>query len=90
MDIYAQIAEKIIEHQETVVGPVAVQQAQQVSSLKIDWPRHQVSIIGDEPAAIDQLVGQYEVLFGPLAIAVCKEAAAKVGIAADKLPKSLR
>jgi hypothetical protein len=90
MDVYAQIAEKIIEQQETVVGPVAIQQAQQVAALKIDWPKHQVSITGDESAAIDQLVEQYKILFGNLAIEVCREAASKVDVPHDKLPKSLR
>lgn len=92
MDVYAQIAEKIIEQQETIIGPVAVEQAKQVSGLKVDWPKHQVMVSGDEPGVIDKLVEQYKELFGQISVEVCKEAASKIssGLPPEKLPKSLR
>lgn len=92
MDVYAQIAQKIIEHQETIIGPVAVEQATQVSGLKVDWAnKHQVAVSGNEPAVIDKLVAQYKELFGQISVEVCKEAAATLTaqLTGDKLPKSL-
>ena len=38
--LFDQIAEKIIEQQENIIGPVAIQQAKRVKELKIDWPKH--------------------------------------------------
>ncbi len=92
MDIYAQIAAKIIAGQEAIIGPVAVEQAQQVHNLKVDWPKHQVSISGDEADAIDELVEKYKNLFGQISVEVSKESAgALIGqLAADKLPKALK
>lgn len=92
MDDYAQIAEKIIEEQETIIGPVAIEQAQQVEGIRLNWAKHEVFISGDESSVIDKLVEQYKQLFGQISVEVCKEAAAKAGVSlpADKLPKSLR
>jgi hypothetical protein len=92
MDVYAQIAVKIIKQQETIIGPVAIEQAQQVSSLTIDWPKQAVSIIGDEIRAIDQLVQKYKDLFGEISVEVSKQAAASlVGeLPPDGLPETLK
>jgi hypothetical protein len=89
--VYAQIAEKIIKHQETIIGPVAIEQAQRVPNLKLDWPKHSVAISGDEKGVIDSLVNTYKALFGQISVEVCKEAAgALLGqLPADKLPKTL-
>ena len=38
MDVFAQIVEKIIEQQESIIGPDAIQQAKHVIELTIDWP----------------------------------------------------
>lgn len=92
MDVFAQIAVKIIQAQEAIIGPVAVEQAQRVSNIKVDWPKHQVSISGDKSAAIDQLVNQYEDLFGQISVEVSKEAAASLSsqLQQDQLPKALK
>ncbi len=92
MDVYSQIAEKIIEQQESIIGPVAIEQAKAVSGIKVDWAKHEVTISGDESAAIDKLVAKYKELFGQISVEVCKEAAAKFAtkLDADKLPKSLQ
>jgi predicted Zn-dependent protease len=91
-DIFSQIAAKIIEQQEAIIGPIAVQQAEQVPELTIDWPQHSVSISGSPQVAVDDLVEQYKELFGQIAVETCKEAVAKllVQLPADQLPKSLQ
>lgn len=93
MDIYTQIVQRIVEQQETIIGPVAIEQAKRVSNLKIDWDgKHEISFSGDAPAAIDELVKQYEHLFGKLSVEVCREATATLvaQLPADKQPKMLK
>jgi hypothetical protein len=90
--IFDQIAEKIIEQQEAIIGPVAVEQAKQVMALKVDWPQHDVDISGDPQQAIDALVAQYKELFGQIAVETCKDAASRylAQLPADQLPNSLK
>jgi hypothetical protein len=92
MDIYAQIVEKIIKSQETIIGPVAVEQAKQVSNLKVDWLKHEISISGDEAKVIDQLVAKYKDLFGQISVEVSKEAAGSLvsKLPANGLPETLK
>ena len=91
MDLYAQIAEKIIEHQETIIGPVAVEQAEQITNLDVDWKNHKVKVTGDGTKVIDALVEQYKQLFGKISVEVCREAAGPLisKIPEGHLPKTL-
>ncbi|HSX23530.1 MAG TPA: hypothetical protein VLE74_00295 [Candidatus Saccharimonadales bacterium] len=90
--LFDQIAEKIIEQQESIIGPIAVEQAKQVKELKIDWPQHTVDISGSPKVAIDELVEQYKVLFGQIAVETCKEAVSRylAQLPANQLPESLK
>jgi hypothetical protein len=92
MDVYAEIVEKIVEHQQSIIGPVAIQQAEQVKGISIDPATHKVTLNGDQNAIIDNLVRNYQDLFGQIAVEVCKEAAAKVVVQLQpgQLPASLR
>lgn len=74
MDTYTQIATKIIQEQESLMGPVAWEQASKVPGMHVT--DHTVSIDpGTEGrTAVDALVGQYSHLFGRAAKEVCKEA----------------
>lgn len=92
MDIYGQIATKIIEQQETIIGPIAVEQAASVANLTVDWTQKSVSVTGNGPSVIDELVRQYERLFGQIAVETCKDAAAKLilQLTPEQLPKSLQ
>lgn len=72
--MYSQVAEKIIEEQEGIIGPVAIEQARKVPGLKLDWANHQVSLEGDEKTILEQLVDQYKELFGQTSVEVCKQA----------------
>lgn len=74
MDIFGQIVEKIIKEQETIIGPVALAQAQKVSGLKVDLPNHEIAFSGNKKEILENLVKKYEALFGPASIEVCKEA----------------
>lgn len=92
MDIYGQIAEQIISHQEAIIGPVAIEQAKVITGLSLDWPNKTVTITGDEPAVIDRLVEQYKQLFGQISVEVCKEAVGRLSqqLTPEQLPASLR
>lgn len=91
MDIYAQIIEKIIKSQEAIIGPVAIEQALQVSGLHVDWAAHKIAIDGDEAQVVDSLIGVYKELFGQISVEVSKEAAAPLmsQLSAGERPKAL-
>jgi molybdopterin converting factor small subunit len=90
--LFGQIAEKIIEQQEAIIGPIAVQQAQRVGELTIDWPQHEVAISGNPQTAIDELVEKYKELFGQIAVETCKDAVSRylAQLSADQVPSSLK
>ncbi|MGC1177326.1 MAG: hypothetical protein WA843_04610 [Candidatus Saccharimonadales bacterium] len=93
MDLFAQMVAKIIEQQEAIIGPIAIERANLVKELSINWgAKHDVNISGSPQAAIDGLVQKYKDLFGPIAVETCKEAASKflAQIPTDQQPKSLQ
>lgn len=92
MDVFEQIVVKIIKSQEAIIGPVAIEQAQRVPHLKVDWDNQKIDIDGDEPMVIDSLVEVYKELFGNISVEVSKEAAASLigQLPAGQLPKALK
>lgn len=91
MDVYTAIIERIIKQQEAIIGPVAIEQAEQVDNLEVDWPKHHVKVAGDGARVVDDLVTQYKDLFGQISVEVCKEAAGPLikQLPANHLPKTL-
>jgi len=92
MNIYEQIAVRIIQGQEAIIGPVAIEQASQVEGLKIDWDNHKVSVGDNKVGAIEALIQKYKDLFGHISVEVSKQAASSLmsQLPADGLPKSLK
>jgi hypothetical protein len=93
MTLYAQIAQNIIQRQEAIIGPVAVEQAKRVHGLKLDWDNKDVAIDGDEVLVISELVEAYKELFGQMSVEVCREAAAPLLSqlpTGKELPEALR
>lgn len=76
MEIYTQIILNIIQHQEAIIGPMAVEQAERIPHLKLDWTKHEVAVDGDPVPVIDNLVRAYSRLFGQISVEVSKDAAA--------------
>jgi len=74
MDIFIKLAKKIIEEQETIIGPVAWEQANKVSGLMANIEEHSVTIEGDKKNTINELVKQYAGLFGQTSIDICRQA----------------
>lgn len=91
MEVYAEIVERIIKQQQSIIGPIAVEQAEHIPGLKVDWDKKQISITGDPDKVIDSLVNQYKELFGKISVEVCREAAEPLinKLPKDHLPKSL-
>ena len=88
MDIYGQIVEKIIKEQETIIGPIALEQAKKVPGLSIDLQKHEVKIEGDQKEILQKLVEQYQHLFGQASVEVCKDAVKDIikQAPSDKIP----
>lgn len=82
---FNQMVIKIISEQENIIGPLAVEQAEKVNGLKINWQQKQISINGDEKTVVDSLVKQYEKIFGQASVEICKEIASSF---LDKLTKN--
>jgi len=91
-EVYEQIAVRIIKSQETIIGPVAVEQAQRVPHLKLDWASKKISIEGDAVKAINNLVEVYKELFGQISVEVSKEAASPLigKLSTGELPEALK
>ncbi len=78
MALLDDIAEKIIQEQALVIGPLAWSEARKVDGLNVD-ANSSVRISRPDPkAAVDGLVARYERLFGKASREVCKDAAASL------------
>ena len=77
MDIYSLAASQIIKQQQAIIGPLALDQAHKVPGLKFS-NSDTVEILGDAKGILENLVKQYEQLFGQASIEVCKDAIKEV------------
>ncbi len=94
MNIFEQITIRIIKEQELIIGPLAWVQASKVSGIHITDQKAGALTVDttNESITIDELVSQYERLFGRASKEVCKEAASKLiaGMSPAEIPSSLR
>ena len=74
MDIFAQLADRIIREQESIIGPIALEQAGKVSGLHVNWQKHEIAFDGNKSNVIEKLVEQYKGLFGQASVEACKDA----------------
>lgn len=68
----------IIKSQSLVIGPLAIQEANQVPGLRVAANLSDIEIEGENRGIIENLVKQYEKLFGQASIEVCKDAVKEV------------
>jgi hypothetical protein len=92
MDIYEQISAKIIQSQEGIIGPVAIERAMLVNGMTLNWDNLEVSIAGDKVTAVEELIDQYKELFGEISVQVSKEAVKSLmlQLPADRVPHHLK
>lgn len=85
---------EIIAHQAMIIGPLAIEQANKVSGLKVsDGEKINIEIKGNDPGTVvTGLVRKYEELFGQASVEVCKDAIKEIKppIPSDDLPDILR
>lgn len=86
------IVNKIIEEQAAIIGPVAWSEAKKVHGLTLNTQTHEVHIDGDAKVVLENLVGQYEKLFGKLSREVCRDAVRPLLSFAeeDEIPDTLK
>ncbi|MBI2314557.1 hypothetical protein HYU93_00635 [Candidatus Daviesbacteria bacterium] len=73
MDPYVEAISRIIKEQQSIIGPVAIDQANKVTGLQVGGA-DDVKITGNKKEVLNNLVNQYAKLFGRASIEVCKEA----------------
>ena len=88
------IIKSIIEHQQMVIGPLALEQANKVSGLKINNGDHlQVNLTSKNSKVIlTELVKRYEQLFGRASVEVCRDAVREISppVSITELPDILK
>lgn len=78
----------IVNMQKEIIGPLAVDMANNTGSIKLDDGN--VEIMGDPKKALYDLVREYEVLFGALSVKVSKDSIKDVGLSPEELPDILK
>jgi hypothetical protein len=80
MTTFDEITLKIIQEQESIIGPIAWQEARKVQGMVVaDQAKKMVSVRTENPGGvIDALVAQYEHLFGRASREASKDAVASM------------
>ena len=73
MEPVALAISRIIKEQQSIIGPIAVDQANKVTGLSVGGVED-IKITGNKKEVLGGLVSQYSKLFGKASIEVCKEA----------------
>lgn len=88
------VIKSIVEHQRTVIGPLAVEQANKVQGLHVDVAGDITVKVsgGNIEIMLTDLVKRYEELFGRASIEVCRDAVREIKPHVDlqDLPKILQ
>ena len=88
------IIQSIVKHQKLIIGPLALEQANKVSGLKIDNGDHlQVNLTSKNSKVIlTELVKRYEQLFGRASVEVCRDAVREISppVSITELPDILK
>jgi hypothetical protein len=84
MDPVAQAVKNIIKEQQTIMGPIALEQAKKVQGISFK-ASEDLEIIGDHKTVLNNLINQYAKIFGQASVQVCKEAFEQFQ---DKIPRN--
>ncbi len=72
MDNFTAAINNIIKEQQSIIGPIALDQAKKIAGLEVNGT--DVKISGNKKEVLTNLVNQYAKLFGRASVEVCKEA----------------
>lgn len=91
MDIYASLVDRIIKEQTSIIGPLALSQAKKVEGISFSG-ENSITIKGEPKHVVEELVRQYEHLFGNASIEVCKDAVKEItpAVSEEMLPDILK
>jgi hypothetical protein len=78
MNTYQEIIKSIIQAQMNIIGPMAVEEANKVEGISVDFGLNNITITGDNAQLVQKLITQYSLLFGAISIEVSKEAIEKI------------
>lgn len=73
MDPYVLAISRIIKEQQSIIGPIALDQAKKVTGLQVGGV-DDIHISGNKKEILSNLVNQYAKLFGQASVEICKEA----------------
>lgn len=73
MDPFIEAISRIIKEQQSIIGPLALDQAKKVVGLEVNSV-DDMKIKGNKKQVLENLVNQYTKLFGKASVEVCKEA----------------
>lgn len=88
-----QVATLVVEGQATIIGPLAWNEAEQVTGISLDISQGKVYLVGSNPPVVlESLVVRYERLFGRASIEVSRDAVRKVisQVPQEQIPEMLR
>ncbi|MCR4263193.1 MAG: hypothetical protein NUV98_00555 [Candidatus Roizmanbacteria bacterium] len=91
MDQLILAAQQIIKAQQSVIGPIALDQARRVSGLTVHTS-NDIVITGNPKKILGELVDKYAEFFGQASVEVCKDAVREVTppIPSSDLPDILK
>lgn len=92
MDVYTQIVRQIIRAQQTIIGPLAIDQARKVSGISMAGTSiEDINLSGNGKVILEKLVEKFSTLFGQASIEVCKDAVKEIhpSVPSDQLPQIL-
>ena len=91
-DIYSRMIIEIIAVQEAIMGPLAIEQANSVVGLTVDWSSKTATIATEPQKVIEGLINKYRVLFGDTSVEVSREAVSNLirELSAQEVPSILR
>lgn len=91
MDKLAQAVVKIIQEQEKIIGPIALEQAKKVNGLNVNWDKHEIILKGNKKEILESLIDKYKHLFGQASVEVCKDAVRGIisDVPKDQVPQIL-
>jgi hypothetical protein len=75
--IYLDCIREIVHSQMAIIGPMAVEQANNSQCIVVDKSLKDIKIIGDEKQAINKLISVYSELFGKISVEVSHDAIQK-------------
>ena|SRR3989344_3856357 len=92
--LFLKMVLRIIKEQESVIGPLAWDEARKVQGIQIiDQKKEEINLEEEDGRAIvDKLVAQYERIFGKASHEVCREAVQDLlaELPPDQIPSSLK